>query len=357
MVACHVPGADEAPGHLTRRPCVMVCMRILEGAYETMRLALMLRPHPDAMWPLAAQLGVSDAVTGLPRERPDGPTTWDFMSLLHMTRRFADAGFTVAVIESAPPMDRIRLGLPGRDEEIAHVCELLTNMGAVGIPVWCYNWMAVFGWMRTSTTTLTRGGALVTSYDHSLMEGAPPTAAGRVSEEQLWESYAYFLERVVPVAERAGVRMALHPDDPPISPIRGVARIFRSVEAMERAIAMVPSDYHGITFCQGTFATMGTDIPAAIRSFGGRDKIHFAHFRDVRGTPERFVESFHDDGQTDMLQAMRCYKEIGFRGPMRPDHVPTMEGDPNDTPGYTNRGRLYAIGYMRGLMVAVHAGL
>src|SRR5437764_9869736 len=208
-----------------------------------MRLALMLLPQPNEMWSLAAQLGVADVVTGLPRARPGAPAAWDFMSLLHMTRRFADADFTVSVVEDAPPMDCARLGLPGRDEEIAHVCELLTNMGAVGIPIWCYNWMAVFGWQRTSLATRTRGGALVTGYDHALMANAPPTAAGYVPDEQLWESYAYFLERVVPVAERAGVRMALHPDDPPISPIRGVARIFRSVDAMVRAVEMVPSDY------------------------------------------------------------------------------------------------------------------
>src|SRR5438067_1000220 len=227
-----------------------------------MRLALMLSPQPDEMWPLAAQLGVADVVTGLPRARPGAPPAWDFMPLLHMTRRFADAGLTVSVVESAPPMDRIRLGLSGRDEEIEHVCELLTNMGAAGIPIWCYNWMAMFGWQRTSLATPARGGALVTGYDHALMASAPPTAAGRVADEQLWESYAYFLERVVPVAERAGVKMALHPDDPPISPIRGIARVFRSVDAMARAIEMVPGDCHGITFCQGTFATMGADIPA-----------------------------------------------------------------------------------------------
>ena len=98
---------------------------------------------------------------------------------------------------------------------------------------------------------------------------------------------------------------------------------------------------------------MGADIPAAIRFFGQRQKIHFVHFRDIRGTATRFVETFHDDGPTDMLEAMRCYQEIGFTGPMRPDHVPTLEGDDNTTAGYTTRGRLYAIGYMRGLMEAV----
>jgi mannonate dehydratase len=253
-------------------------------------------------------------------------------------------------------MNLIRLGLPGRDEEIEQICHLLTNMGAVGIKVWCYNFMAVFGWFRTSTTTLARGGALVTSYDHELMKDAPLTEFGTISEERLWDNFAYFLERVVPVAERARVKLALHPDDPPISPIRGIARIFTSVEALQRAVELIPSEYNGITFCQGTIATMGADIPAAIRFFGQRQKIHFVHFRDIRGTATRFVETFHDNGQTDMLEAMCCYQEIDFNGPMRPDHVPTLEGDDNITPGYTTRGRLYAIGYIRGLMEAVQSG-
>jgi mannonate dehydratase len=315
-----------------------------------MQLALFLPPQPTEMWTLAAQLGVTDAVSSLPRERDGTTSTWDYFSLLHMRQRFADAGLRLSVIESWPPMDRVRLGLPGREEELDHICELITNMGALGIRVWCYNFMAAFGWLRTSTTIRTRGGALVSGYDHSFMEHAPLTEAGIVSEEQLWDGFAYFLERVLPIAEKAGVHLALHPDDPPLSPIRGVARIFSNVDAFKRAVEMVPSEYNGITFCQGNFAAMGANIPEAIRYFGERGKIHFVHFRDVRGTASHFAETFHDDGQTNMVEAMRCYQEIGFQGPIRPDHVPTMEGDANDTPGYTTRGRLYAIGYMRGLI-------
>jgi mannonate dehydratase len=313
--------------------------------------ALFLPTEPNELWKLALQLGVNEAVTGLPRERPGGPPVWGYQTLLHMRQRFADYGLNVAVIESTPPMNRIKLGLPGRDEEIAHVCELLTNMGALNIPVWCYNFMAVFGWLRTSTTTPGRGGALVTSYDHEWMLKAPLTEAGIVSEEKLWDNFAYFLERVVPVAAEAGVKLALHPDDPPISPLRGIGRIFTSVDAFQRALSLVPNAYNGLTFCQGSFATMGADIPSAIRTL--KEHIHFVHFRDVRGTPNRFVETFHDNGPTDMLAAMRCYQEIGFTGVMRPDHVPTLEGDANDTPGYTTRGRIYAIGYMRGLAEAL----
>lgn len=316
-----------------------------------MKFAFFVPTEPDELWSLAAQLGVSEAVTGIPYNKRAERMSWDYLSLLHMKQRFADAGLNVAVIESTPPMDRIKLGLPGRDEEIDQVAELLTNMGAVGIPVWCYNFMAVFGWLRTSMSTVSRGGALVTSYDHSLMEHAPLTEAGEVSEERLWDNLAYFLERIVPVAEAARVKLALHPDDPPVSPIRGVGRIMTSVEAFQRAMTLVPSSWNGLTFCQGNFTAMGANIPSAIYTL--KEHIHFAHFRDVRGTATRFVETFHDNGPTDMLAAMRCYREIGFEGVMRPDHVPTLIGDANDTPGYTTRGRIYALGYMRGLSEAL----
>jgi mannonate dehydratase len=248
-------------------------------------------------------------------------------------------------------MDHIRTGGPEAERQFEDICTLLTNMGAAGFEVWCYNWMAIFNWQRTSVTTRARGGALVSSYDHSLVRDAP--LAGDVSEAQLWETYTRFIERIVPVAEAAGVKLALHPDDPPLSPIRGVGRIFRSVEAFDRALALNPSPTHGITFCQGNFRLMTDDIPGAIRHFGQTGRMHFAHFRDVRGTPDRFEETFHDDGPTDMLAAMATYKEVGFDGPIRPDHVPTLENDINDPPGYTLRGRLYAVGYMRGLMEAV----
>jgi mannonate dehydratase len=228
-------------------------------------------------------------------------------------------------------------------------------MGRLGIPAICYNFMAVLNWLRTSVAAPGRGGALVTGYDHAAMKDAPLTEAGEVSEERLWENFEYFLRAVVPVAEAAGVNLALHPDDPPLSPIRGIGRIMRSVEAFQRVIDLVPSPVNGITMCQGNFTLMTEDLPGAIRQFGRQGKIHFVHFRDVKGTPDRFVETFHDEGKTDMLACMHAYREIGFEGVLRPDHVPTMEGDVNDDPGYSGIGRLYAIGYIRGLRQAVYA--
>lgn len=320
------------------------------------KLALHLPPHPTEMWTLGQQLGVTHAITTLPRPEPEGPFEWDRKSFQSMKQRFADAGYTIAGVECNPDfMQDIKLGRPERDRTIERVCEMISNMGSVGVPLWCYNWMAGFGWYRTSTTTRTRGGALVTSYDHSLTKDAPLTEAGVVTDEQLWDRLAYFLERMVPVAEQAKVKLAIHPDDPPISPVRGVARILRSIDAFDRVIDLVPSEYNGITFCQGCFSEMDVDIPSAVRHFAERRALHFAHFRTVKGNAELFEECFHDDGKTNMYAAMKAYVDGGFDGPMRPDHVPTMAGDPNDRAGYTNRGRLYAIGYMRGLLEAVYA--
>jgi len=311
-----------------------------------------LGSSPTPLWKLCRQLGVTHAVATLPVKEAGNAKPWDYMPLLHMKQRYEDYGFKVAVIEASPPMNRIRLGLDGRDEEIEHFCTLLTNMGALGIPVICYNWMAVIGWLRTSFTIPGRGGALVSGYDHALMRNAPPLPEA-IGEERLWDNFAYFLERVLPVAKSARVKLALHPDDPPLSPIRGMGRIMRSVDAFMRVIDMADSEYNGITLCQGNFALMSDNLPETIRYFGRRRRIHFVHLRDVRGTAERFVETFHDEGPTDLVTCLRAYAEVGFDGVLRPDHVPTLEGDSNEQGGYSTLGRLFAIGYIRGLQHAI----
>ena len=320
-------------------------------------IAEYLPTTPTPLWKLSKQAGVDHAVGGLPFEADlrgdDAP--WDYEPLRRMQERYEQGGFHLAVIEARPPLNLAKRGLPGRDEEIATVCTLLENMGKLGIPVWCYEWMTDFNWLRTTMDTPSRGGSVVTSFDYAAIRDAAPTELGPIGEDELWTNLDYFLRKVVPVAERAGVKLAMHPDDPPLSPIRGVGRIMRSIENFQRLLDLAPSPMNGITMCQGNFTLMTDDLPAAIRQFGKQGKLFFVHFRDVRGTVEKFEETWHDAGKTDMLACMRAYREIGFEGVLRPDHVPTVEGDSNQNAGYSSFGRLYAIGYIRGLRQAVYA--
>jgi mannonate dehydratase len=169
----------------------------------------------------------------------------------------------------------------------------------------------------------------------------------------VWENYAVFLKAVMPEAQRLGVRMGLHPDDPPLPALGGMARIFGSVEAYDRAYALAPCRENAVTFCQANFKLMGVGLDATARHFGPR--IAFVHVRDVRGTAEAFVELFHDEGETDQLALFRTYRELGLDVPFRCDHVPAMEGEgaePGFVPGYGTLGRLFADGYLKALVDA-----
>lgn len=303
---------------------------------------------------LSRQMGVTGVVS------PSSPwmlhlrdtRPWTLEALTAVKEAYEKRGMKWRVLEGTPALDKAKLGIDGKDEEIENFITLMKNMSRIGVDVICYNWMPVINWARTDFERKGRGGALVTAFDYEAVKSLPLTEHGEVSAGRMWANLEYFLKAVVPEAEKYGIRLALHPDDPPVPAIRGIARIMTSADAFKRLIDLVPSPYNGLTLCQGTFATMGEDIPSVIRYFGKRNKIFFVHFRDIRGDKWNFEETFHDEGKTDMYEAMKTYYEVGFRGPMRPDHVPTVEGDSNEHPGYSELGTLFAIGYIKGLIAA-----
>lgn len=320
-----------------------------------MKLALMLRPENKERWILARQIGVNHAI--VPASRTLTRVTRDqyLDTLVKMKATYEASGLTIAGVESHPvAAEKIKLGLPGRDEEIANYCAVIEALGKVGIPMCCYNFMAGIGWYRTKIDIAERGGALASEFDNQIAEEKGLTRWGKISEEKIWDNLTYFLKRIIPVAEKAGVKMALHPDDPPISPLRGIGRILISAEAFRRVLRIVPSPVNGIAFCQANFVLMGEDIKSLIREFGGQGKIFFVHLRDVRGTGEHFRETFHDNGPTDMPEMLKLYHETGFDGPIRPDHAPTLGGESNISPGYAMQGKVFAIGYMKGIAQALN---
>lgn len=314
-----------------------------------MRIASVLTPLSPQNLQLAAQCGVEEIVCRYP-----GPELRDLQRIAALVKDF---GMKLGIVEGYLPMEALKFG---RDDgrEIELLKTLIRAMADVGVPLLCYNFMAGTDWVRTQLAARERGGALVTGFDLaeaqravSLNASAQDICEDRIAAPQLWDNLQRMLEQLVPVAEACGVTLAMHPDDPPLPEFMGKARIMNTVESFERLVELVPSPANGICFCQGTFAEMGVDIPKAIRRLGPH--IKYVHFRDIRGTCESFVETFHDNGQTDMVAAMQAYAEIGFKGPMRPDHVPQLVGEEDGEPGYTMLGRLFAFGYMRGLIQAV----
>ncbi|NKB66354.1 MAG: TIM barrel protein [Candidatus Latescibacteria bacterium] len=339
------------------------------------KIAYVTAPQAGQRWTLMKQCGVEAAVGGISL-RPNADAgadeqPWSYGPLAAAKAKYEEGGIPLEVIEARPPMEKIKLGVDGRDEEVAVVNELLRNMGKLGIPVWCYAWMPVLGVIRTSVSISSRGGAHVSGFDLDSLTGEGGSkerpirnidgtsiedqdfTQEQVTEEQQWENLRYFLERVVPVAEEAQVKLALHPDDPPLSPIRGIARIASSVDNYQRVVDLVPSPMNGIGLCQGNFTLMTADLPGVIRHFGEQKKIHFLHVRDVVGTPASFQEAFHDDGKTDLVECFRAYRDVGFDGVLRPDHYPKMGDETyDDTDGIA---RLFAVGYLKGIREAVYA--
>lgn len=312
-----------------------------------------LPAEPGLLWRLALQTGVRHAVCKCAPDLTGLRPPWDIDALRTVQRRFSEAGITLYGLEGDQfDMRRIKLGLDGRDEDIALYCQMLENMGELGIPLLCYNFMAGTGWHRTDFAAPARGGALTTRFDHTALPADPEPAEG-ADAGRIRENFDYFLKSVIPVAERVGVRMGMHPDDPPIARLNGFARVLHTPGDFVRALAAVLSPANGVTFCQANFQLMGCDVREWARRFAAHGRIHFVHFRDVRGTADCFEETFHDEGPTNMPAMLKLYHDLGFSGPIRVDHVPTMAGEENSHPGYGALGRLFAIGYLKGIMHAL----
>ncbi|MCC6510710.1 MAG: mannonate dehydratase [Pirellulaceae bacterium] len=313
-----------------------------------LKLATVLTPLSTANLRMAAQCGVEGIVLRYPGT--------DLAVLNKSVAEIESYGLKVCAIEGYLPIEKIKIGQDHDGAEVASVHQLLRNMGQIDIPVLCYNFMAGSDWVRTQVDAVERGGAKVTAFrladaQRAISLNARETdRSTRMSAPQLWDNLQKFLEQTIPVAESTGVTMCMHPDDPPLDEFLGKARIMNSVENFERLVRLVPSPRNAICFCLGTFATMELDVIDAIRRLG--QHIQYVHFRDARGTRADFVETFHDNGPTDMPAVVRTLREVGFTGSMRPDHVPQMEGEDDGEPGYTMLGRLFAFGYMRGLLHA-----
>jgi mannonate dehydratase len=315
-------------------------------------------------------------VTGVVSALHDVPVgeVWDSARLARLAAEIDDAGLRLAVVESIPVHEDIKLGRPTRDALIDNYCESVRGVGALGVPVLCYNFMPVFDWTRTDLAMRLPDGSTALAYDDGALAaidlsrgtGDLPgwaTAYDRhelrallaayrdVDEERLWEHLAYFLERVVPVAEGAGVRLAIHPDDPPW-PIFGLPRIIRDARALERLVGLVDRPANGVTFCTGSLgASPANDLPAMARRLGGMGRIHFAHCRNVLVTGERrFHETPHPSafGSVDMFEVLRALRDTGFAGPVRPDHGRMIWGE-TGRPGYGLHDRALGAMYLQGL--------
>ena len=321
-------------------------------------MALSMRPGlgqfselTDETLAFIKQLGVDDFQMNTPRL--PGAHQWEYEDLAVLKQRADQAGLRLVSLENVPVSfyDQVMLGQAGRDAQIEHMRATVRNMGRAGIPALGYHWMPNKGW-RSREPAILRGGARATRFAAGEHDPGQRTHDRVYTEAEMWANYDYYLERILPVAEEAGVRLALHPDDPPVESLGGVARLFRSFAGFRRAMDTFDSPNHGLDFCMGCWSEMGghDSVMEGIRYFGPQGKIFYIHFRDVRGEPGCFHECFIDEGQVDTLEVVRTLKEVGFDGIMLTDHVPEVAGDTT----WGHRARAHAIGYIQALIQVVN---
>ena len=249
--------------------------------------------------------------------------------------------------------DEITLGRPNRDSKIEQWKDALAALASAGVKTLGYNFKPI-GNFRT-TSTVGRGGAYYSTFDYkewknTESEWEPAFRDKQIDERGMWENISYFLERIIPVAEECDIRMALHPDDPPIpEAMGGAARIVSTLDQYEKIFSLVPSQCNAMLFCQGCVTEMGVDVFDSIQRVGRQGKIAYVHFRNVRGSRTHFEEVFVDEGDVDMLRAMQTYKAVGFAGPFMMDHTPSIPGDRQGREGHA-----LATGFIRAMIQAVY---
>ncbi|MFC7020790.1 MULTISPECIES: mannonate dehydratase [Haloarcula] len=309
----------------------------------------------------AKQLGVDDVLLNMYRYTPDyphmpdneripleGDEEWSYENLLELRERVESHGLRLNAIENIPISfyDKIMLGKEGKEEQMDHVKTTIRNMGRAGIPMFGYHWMPSGVWRNVDVEV--RGGASASGFDLEAVDDEL-THDRAYTEDELWENYEYFLSELLPVAEAAGVKVCLHPNDPPVESLGGIPQLFRNFENFKRAMDLVPSENHGLEFCLGCWSEMGEDLAAVIRYFGERDELFYVHFRDVDGTVPKFTETFIDQGNYDAYEILSLLEEVGFSGMVIPDHTPHVDDDTD----WDHRGRAHAVGYLNGLLSAI----
>ncbi len=321
----------------------------------------------------ASQIGVK----GIQMNNPKlpGDTHWEERDVRALVEKIEAAGLVLEAIENVPThfYHKAMLGLDGRDEQIENYCRTVRNVGRAGVPILGLHFMPNSVW-RTEKLHPGRGGAGNTRFNMADVEGKTkeewrefmPTGLGHadsmpvfdeadgiVTAEQMWGNYCYFMDAVLPVAEEAGVRIALHPDDPPVAMLGGVARIFKAPTDFKRAYQRyADSPAWGLDLCLGCCSEMAggaENVREMIHFFGPKGRIFYIHFRDVQGSVPDFVECFIGEGNFNPAEIMSLLKTSGFTGFLLDDHVPHMDGDTD----WNHRGRAHAIGYMQGLLEAV----
>jgi mannonate dehydratase len=321
-------------------------------------------PPTDEQLRFAKQIGVDDVV--LFTTSIEKVEELSFKNLIAIRNRVEDAGLNLFSIETLPAHfnDKIMLGKAGKMEQIKQYQEIIDNIGRAGIRHHSYNWMPTGVW-RTTYSNRLRGGAKGIAFDEKDITNAPLSFDRAYEEEEIWDNYSLFITEIMPVAEAINVKVSVHPNDPPIPNVGGVAQLFRNQENFDRAMNIYPSEHHGLTFCLGGWSAMGRgkDIETVIRHYGS--KIHYVHFQSSNGTVPYFAENFVDKADYNPFGVMKALKEIDFQGIMIPGHVPQLDGDSEWRNTYTvanpryvhpmggHQARAYTIGFIKGLIAAI----